>query len=106
MEAKTAVLRFALSIYVPIDGAKAIAAVDLMIAYIETSRRPPGKSLAMNRIAPNSKMREFKVDRRWDAYRALKGTAARPLEVSGDSSSRVCTGGGSKLSASTSWTYW
>jgi hypothetical protein len=43
----------------------------------------PGNTAAMNRIAPNSKMREFQVDRKWDMYsrRLMSG----PISANGSS---------------------
>jgi hypothetical protein len=53
--------------YRPTAGDSRIAAAERARAYAEVGRRVPGKRLATKRMAPNSKRREFQVERKWEA---------------------------------------
>lgn len=54
------------SIQDPTLGERTIAAPFLHIAYTDMGRRVLGKMDARNRTEPNSKRREFHVERKWD----------------------------------------
>ena len=68
IENLTTARRFPLSIYRPTAGDKKIAAAERTRAYKDGGKRVPGNIDAMNRTAPNSKTREFQVDRKWEIY--------------------------------------
>lgn len=55
-----------MSIYHPTAGAKTIADNPRTSAYRDKGINVPGKTVARYRTAPNSKAREFHVDRKCD----------------------------------------
>lgn len=68
MECRIALNLFARSTTDPNHEDRTTAASDRTKAYTEAYRNVPGKIVARNKTAPNSNIREFHVERKWEIY--------------------------------------